>query len=244
MLVNQQALLRHGYVLWITFSSGKSSSAMRLAGLFPLSIIAANLVALLIKSGKLVKLPLASASRTASISNRGGRRMADRRLNPGLGVLDGVVFPGCNELAAAYAPNIALAPTALYAVTGAGSSVPVVLMTGTSFSEEDDDLSIKPVPPARGEGLSERGESILLGIGHMVVLTPLLPFLFEIASIFGGIGSIFGMSDRSALLVVTIEGFALLPKLALLIKPLSSLSSRLDSLDSRPSSIVPFLNCP
>ena len=58
----------------------------RLAGRLPRSIIAAKRVALRMRSGKLVKLPLASASLTASMSNRGGLRIADNRLKPGLGV--------------------------------------------------------------------------------------------------------------------------------------------------------------
>lgn len=93
------------YLQPISFSLPKSNSsfpkslrAFRLPGLFPRSIIAANFVARLIKSGKLVKLPLASASRTASISSLGGRRIADNLLNPGLGVRKGD-GPGCNELA-------------------------------------------------------------------------------------------------------------------------------------------------
>ena len=110
--------------------------------------------------------------------------MADRRLNPGLGVLEGVVFPGWSELAAAYAPNIALAPTALYAVAGVGSSLFIVMTDGTSFSEAEEDSSIKPVPPAKGEGFSASGEFILLGIGHIVVLGPSLMPCVVIASFF------------------------------------------------------------
>src|SRR6187402_2915582 len=53
---------------------GKSFNASRLLGLFPRSIMAASLVARRMRSGKLVKLPLASASLTASIFRRGGRR--------------------------------------------------------------------------------------------------------------------------------------------------------------------------
>lgn len=82
-----------------SLSLGQSLSANRLPGLFPRSIIAASLVARLIKSGKLVKLPLASASRTASISSLGGLRIADNRLKPGLGVRAGA-GGGANELAA------------------------------------------------------------------------------------------------------------------------------------------------
>jgi hypothetical protein len=61
------------------------------------------------RSGKLVKLPLASASLTASISRRGGRLTADNRLKPGLGVLLGVISLGANPLAALYALSMALA---------------------------------------------------------------------------------------------------------------------------------------
>lgn len=58
-------------------SSGKSRSSKRLAGLLPLSINDASLVARRIRSGKLVRLPRASAALTASISRRGGRRSPD-----------------------------------------------------------------------------------------------------------------------------------------------------------------------
>lgn len=67
-----------------SFARSLSEKSLRsfnlLPGRFPLSIIAANFVALLIRSGKLVRLPLASASLTASISSFGGRRIADNRL--------------------------------------------------------------------------------------------------------------------------------------------------------------------
>lgn len=54
----------------------------RLAGLLPLSKLAANLVARLMRSGKLVRLPRCCSSITASMSRRGGRLIADKRLNP------------------------------------------------------------------------------------------------------------------------------------------------------------------
>jgi hypothetical protein len=64
----------------ISAAVGKSlRSFKRLPGRFPRSIIAASLVALRIKSGRLVKLPRASASRTAFISRFRGRLSADKR---------------------------------------------------------------------------------------------------------------------------------------------------------------------
>jgi hypothetical protein len=88
--------------------------------------------------------------------------MADSLLNPGLGVLAGAgtATPGCNELAALYAPSIALAlasdgdpEVTVSSVVTARANV------GTEFSDEDD--SIKPVPFARGE-------STFPTIGHTV----------------------------------------------------------------------------
>lgn len=207
-----------------------------------------------IRSGKLVKLPLASASRTASISNLGGLRIADNRLNPGLGVRSGVVPPGCSELAELYAPNISLAfGSESLSGMGAGVRLSVVIAFAavvTSVSEDEVDLSMKPVPLASGE-------SVLPGIGQRVSRWPLLSLEAVIVAVvtaaagtaastpilssldFGwefGIGCV---SILSELFVVIIEGFALFPRLALRIRPVSSLS--LDSLDSRPSSIT---SCP
>lgn len=150
--------------LAISPSPGKSlRSFNRLAGLFPRSIIAANRVALRMRSGKLVKLPLASASLTASMSRRGGRRTADNRLKPGLGVLAGE-GPGCNPLAALYAPSIALAvgSDGFVVYNGAGSSVVIARATCGTLSSEDD-LSINPVPLARGEaGFPTIGQTVSL----------------------------------------------------------------------------------
>jgi len=78
-------------------------SSIRLPGLFPFSIIAASLVARLIKSGRLVRLPLASAARTASMSNFGGRLMFESRFG-GRGEGEPVAArcsAGSDELAAA-----------------------------------------------------------------------------------------------------------------------------------------------
>lgn len=63
-------------------SGGKSSMSKRLAGLLPLSKLAASLVARLIRSGRLVRLPRACSCLTASMSSRGGRRIAESRLKP------------------------------------------------------------------------------------------------------------------------------------------------------------------
>lgn len=67
------------------FSGGapasQKSKPSRLAVL-PLSRFAANRVARLINSGKLVRLPRASASRTASTSRRGGRGLPGRSAKP------------------------------------------------------------------------------------------------------------------------------------------------------------------
>lgn len=55
-------------------------SFKRLAGLFPSSKLAASLVARRIRSGRLVRLPRASAVRTAPMSSLGGLRIADSLL--------------------------------------------------------------------------------------------------------------------------------------------------------------------
>ena len=55
-------------------ASASIHSIPSLLAVFPRSKFAASLVALRIRSGRLVKLPLASASRTASTFKRGGRR--------------------------------------------------------------------------------------------------------------------------------------------------------------------------
>ena len=62
--------------LLVLFSAFIMSQIPSLLAVFPLSRLAATRVALRIKSGKLVRLPLASASLTASMSRRGGRRCA------------------------------------------------------------------------------------------------------------------------------------------------------------------------
>jgi hypothetical protein len=88
--------------------------------------------------------------------------MADSLLNPGLGVLAGagIATPGCNELAALYAPSIALALASDGDPEVTVSSVVTALANvGTEFSDEDD--SMKPVPFARGE-------STFPTIGHTV----------------------------------------------------------------------------
>jgi hypothetical protein len=114
---------------------------------------------------------------------------------------------------------------------------------GIDSSEFDDDLSIKPVPLASGES----GFPI---IGQTVSLCPSRPL--EAASpatatpaagaktpILSNFDACCGMGEgrtASELFVVIIEGFARFPRLALRINPLSSSSSLVDSLDSRPSS--------
>jgi hypothetical protein len=135
-----------------SISLGKSlRSFNRLPGRFPRSIIDANRVALLMRSGKLVKLPRASASRTASISSRGGLRIAENRLNPpGLGVLSGAGPPGVRELAALYAPSIASAFLSSDFWDDVGDSFFVAIVLGCSSGEESD-ASIRPVPLAKGE---------------------------------------------------------------------------------------------
>lgn len=63
------------------FSLSKSLRvSIRLVGRLPLSIMAASLVALRIRSGKLVRLPRDSASLTASMSMRSPRFMAELRV--------------------------------------------------------------------------------------------------------------------------------------------------------------------
>ncbi len=134
-----------------SISLGKSlKSFNRLPGLLPRSIIDANRVALRMSSGKLVKLPLDSASLTAPISRRGGLRRADSLLDPaGLGLRSAFEPPGESELAALYAPAIAFAfeesrAAALlldiFALAGRGSS-----------SGDESEVSINPVPVAIGE---------------------------------------------------------------------------------------------
>lgn len=58
----------------MAFASPSIHSMPSLLAVLPRSKFAASLVALRIKSGKLVRLPLASASLTASTFKRGGRR--------------------------------------------------------------------------------------------------------------------------------------------------------------------------
>ncbi len=108
-------------------SSGKSvRSSNRLAGRLPFSRLAASLVARRIRSGRLVKLPLDSAFLTASISSRGGLRIADNRLYgrepgaPGWGDVarDKSASDGSVELAAARALSTESAVTASAAVRG------------------------------------------------------------------------------------------------------------------------------
>lgn len=110
------------------FSSGHSPSMSNLlAGRRPRSISAAKRVARLIKSGKLVILPLDSISLTEFMSrpNFGGRRIADRRL---YGRGSGVTFlisSGFVELAAANAPSMASAVTeGMVAVAAIVGTVP------------------------------------------------------------------------------------------------------------------------
>jgi hypothetical protein len=109
-----------------------SSEPKRLAGLLPLSKLAASCVARRIKSGRLVKLPLASAWRTLSISNFGGRRMADSRLYRGLG--------GCGDPGA---PLYSAALAALYAfkMLSAVRAPPMGVFTVGAVPDELEDAS-------------------------------------------------------------------------------------------------------
>lgn len=69
---------------WCFFSGAPASQKSRpnRLAVLPLSRFAARRVARLINSGKLVKLPRASASRTASTSRRGGRGLPGRSAKP------------------------------------------------------------------------------------------------------------------------------------------------------------------
>ena len=72
---------------WLNFSlllSLNTQSMPSLLAVFPRSRLAARRVALLIKSGRLVRLPLTSASRTASTLSFGGRFCPIRSVNEGL----------------------------------------------------------------------------------------------------------------------------------------------------------------
>jgi hypothetical protein len=124
---------------------------------------------------------------------------------------------------------------------------------GTVTSDEEVDASMRPVPLARGE-------PPLPAMGHMLFLP--LPgwgkFRFGVVGDPSPAGHIVSLcasarpafddcrgtrpgricSVLSELLFMTIEGFALLPILALRISPLSSPSATLDSLDSPRSSIT------
>jgi hypothetical protein len=113
---------------------GKSlRSSNRLAGLFPLSIMAASVVARLMRSGRLVKLPLASAALTASMSSLSGRLREFLSRPP-----DGVGVPvGLGAVAAAYAPRIVAGVTSesAGAVDDALASLGADLVIGKVFEE-------------------------------------------------------------------------------------------------------------
>ena len=116
------------------FSPKKVRSSMRLPGRLPLSIMEASLVARRIRSGRLVRLPLASAARTASMSRRGGLLMLERRF----GGRDGSVASAASpkpELAIPMATGVASGPRAVWLVVAG-----VVSGDGLAVGKDLDEL--------------------------------------------------------------------------------------------------------
>lgn len=107
-------------------------SSNRLAGLRPLSIMDARRVARLMRSGRLVKLPRASAFLTASMSSRGGLRSAfSDILNDD--VVDLLRAAGSLALAASCALS-------MLSVVSAAPTVMTWLEDGTDADSSDDSM--------------------------------------------------------------------------------------------------------
>jgi hypothetical protein len=152
----------------LPFESSRKSLRLskRLAGRLPRSIIAASLVARRMRSGRLVMLPLASISRTASMSSFGGRFNPERRLG---GFGDGVILRRRlgPELAAACAPSMASGVTGTFWSPGVESA--------DAFSEGVLSSSRNAVPELNGDDDAAGGGFVCPGA--RVTTSAGLPFL-------------------------------------------------------------------
>lgn len=205
------------------------SSIPILLAVFPLSKFEASFVARLIKSRKLVELPRASASFTASIFRRGGRRVP--------GILSLIAGVGAVMPPFSSPPLICATLESTGDVNGdrdLGSFVMAIWGFSRSISdemgdEEDEELSSKIVRPLTFCFMT--GFSFLEAPIPAATAPPAapaataaratIPPLF--VSIFRGLWSpLFENGVSSELLIVVSAGLCLLPKLAFRTSPVFS----------------------
>lgn len=173
----------------------------------PVSNTAANLVALRMRSGKLVRLPLASASLTTSMFNIGGTRLPGIRLllGPAWEALRATVggIDGGGGNAGSPSSFDSAVDRDLVVSDGERGDGEYLRSAARGGCESGDKVAIEPVDDSLGD-IPEPDDIVILGGGYVLVADPALAAVMAPARLL----------DRSGLFISVTVGLCRFPMLA------------------------------